>query len=91
MSAYGILQVALLMYWTMEEGGVGVRTTGIAFGKAALTNLMMTYLPVTKTTLWVRVCGISFERAVKFHRQLSYLAMATMTIHLVCMTLKGPV
>jgi len=91
MSAYGILQVALLVYWTMEEGEVGVRTTGIAFGKAALTNLMMTYLPVTKTTLWVRVCGISFERAVKFHRQLSYLAMATMTIHLVCMTLKGPV
>jgi predicted ferric reductase len=91
MATYGILQIAFMVYWTMEEGAVGVRTTGIAFGKAALTNLMMTFLPVNKTTLWVRLFGISFERSVKFHRQLSYLAMATMTIHLICMTLQGPV
>lgn len=91
MATYGILQLAFMVYWTMKEGAVGVRTTGIAFGKAALTNLMMTFLPVNKTTVWVRLFGISFERSVKFHRQLSYLAMATMTIHLVCMTPKGPV
>jgi len=85
------LQLAFMVYWTMKEGAVGVRTTGIAFGKAALTNLMMTFLPVNKTMVWVRLFGISFEWSVKFHRQLSYLAMATMTIHLVCMTPKGPV
>ena len=91
MIIYILLQAALLLYWSLQEGGLGFKSTGIAFGKAGLTNLMMTYLPVSKTSVWVQVCGLSFERAVKFHRQLSYLAMGTMLIHLVCLAQVGPV
>ena len=58
----------LTVYWSIQEGGWGNKPTGIAFGQAALTTLMMTYLPVSKTTLWVKVFGISFERAVKVRR-----------------------
>lgn len=82
---YLTLQCALLLYWSLQAGPATLRSAGIAFGKAALTNTMLAFLPVSKTTLWVRACGLPFDRAVRFHRWLSYLAMGTMTIHLICL------
>jgi hypothetical protein len=82
---YLAAQIALLLYWSLQAGPATPRSAGIAFGKAALTNTMLAFLPVSKTTLWVRLCGLSFERAVRFHRWLSQLAVATMTVHLICL------
>lgn len=82
---YLVLQVALLLYWSLQAGPATARSAGIAFGKAALTNTMLAFLPVSKTALWVRACGLPFERAVRFHHWLSYLAIGTMTVHLVCL------
>ena len=82
---YLALQAALLLYWSLQAGPATARSAGIAFGKAALTNTMLAFLPVSKTALWVRACGLPFERAVRFHRWLSYLAIGTMTAHLVCL------
>jgi len=77
-----VLQALLIVYWALRYGEFSHKSMGIAFGKAAVTNLMMCYLPVSKTSLWVHVFGISFERAVKFHRHLSYLMLATTALHL---------
>jgi len=77
-----VLQTLLIIYWALRFGEFSFKSMGIAFGKAAVTNLMMCYLPVSKTSLWIHIFGISFERAIKFHRHLSYLMLATTTLHL---------
>lgn len=77
-----VLQGMLIVYWALRFGDFGLKSLGIAFGKAALTNLMLAFLPVSKTSVWVVIFGISFERAVKYHRHVSYLMLLTTTLHL---------
>ncbi|GAB5033252.1 ferric reductase [Nannochloropsis oceanica] len=77
-----LLQTLLIVYWALRYGEFSFKSMGIAFGKAAMTNLMLCYLPVNKTSLWTYIFGISFERAVKFHRHLSYLMLAYSILHL---------
>ena len=77
-----MLQSFLIVYWALRYGEFSFKSMGIAFGKAAVTNLMLCYLPVSKTSLWTHIFGISFERAVKYHRHLSYLMLAYSILHL---------
>lgn len=86
-----VLQALLIVYWALRFGEFSFKSMGIAFGKAAVTNLMLCYLPVSKTSLWIQVFGISFERAVKFHRHLSYLMLATTILHLGLLLETNPV
>ena len=81
--AYVVIQLILFAHWTTESGATSIRSAGSAFGKIALTNLMMAFLPISKTSLWVYIMEIPFERAVKFHRFLTNMAMLCMLLHFI--------
>jgi len=56
-------------------------------GQLAIVMLSITYLPITRNSIWIFILGIPFERAVKFHRWVGRSAVIVVLIHGVLMTL----
>jgi hypothetical protein len=46
--------VAGVLWQVWLEGGLGMVALGRALGRGGLTNVMMMFLPVSKTSIWVR-------------------------------------
>jgi predicted ferric reductase len=71
--------------WVFNDGQAN--NVGRTFGALATLWIALSFVPVTKRSIWLSITGCSFERAIKFHRWIGRVAILMVALHAVMMSI----